>query len=296
MAGALCLVAIVVPTELGNNASRFLMLFALPVLLMVRRARLSRWAMAVLLAAVVAAQLVTPVGELLRTGDAAQTTRSFFAPALSLARLDYDPDFRYHVVALRLHWEADYFPQAGLPITRGWFRQSDWQHNAVLYERPTPAQYVAWLRDLGVSYVFVPHATLDFSSKREPALLAGSDAFARVSDAAGWTVYRLRAPSPLVVAASPATRPLAAAPSPLTTVGAAVTGVGHTSVTIVVRRPGAYVVKFTWTPYWRLSAPPGAAASLSRAPGDWVLLRAADSGRYVLRVRPSLDAALAQIF
>jgi hypothetical protein len=42
VAGALCLAAIVVPTELGNNAARFLALFGLPALLMVRRVRLPR--------------------------------------------------------------------------------------------------------------------------------------------------------------------------------------------------------------------------------------------------------------
>jgi hypothetical protein len=291
VAAALCLAALVAPNELGNNASRFVVLFGLPTLLMVRRVRLPRVATAALLAAVAAVTLAAPVGDLLRTGDAAQTTRSFFAPALSYARLHYDPDYRYHVVALRLHWEADYFPQAGLPITRGWFRQSDWQHGAVLYQAPTPARYVAWLREMGVSDVFVPHATLDFSSVGEAALIARSGAFVRVADLAGWTVYRLRRPSPLVVAAGTVTA--AAAPAP----GAAVTSVAHSTVVIGVQRPGRYLVKFTWTPYWRLSAPRGAAgASLSAAPGDWTVLRAPRPGRYVLRVRPSLSNALTRIF
>jgi hypothetical protein len=293
VAAALCLAALVVPNELGNNASRFLALFGLPALLMIRRVRLPRAATAALLAAVAVVTLAAPVGDLLRSGDAAQTTRSFFAPALSYGRRTYDPDYRYHVVALRLHWEADYFPRAGLPITRGWFRQSDWQHSAVLYQAPTPAQYVAWLRDMGVSDVFVPHAALDFSSTGETALIARSGAFVRVADPAGWTVYRLRRPSPLVVAAgAPSATP---APS---VAGAAVAAVARTAVAVSVQRPGRYLVKFTWTPYWRLSAPPGAAggASLSAAPGDWILLRAPRAGRYVLRVRPSLGAVLARIF
>jgi hypothetical protein len=73
-----------------------------------------------------------------------------------------------------------------------------------------------------------------------------------------------------------------------------------------VAHPGAYVVKFTWTPYWRLVATPGSASApggvarapggLARAPGDWTLLRADRAGRYVLRVQPSLRAALSQIF
>ncbi len=80
--------------------------------------------------------------------------------------------------------------------------------------------------------------------------------------------------------------------------GAAVTAVGHDTIAVAVARPGAYIVKVTWTPYWRLVAAPGGAAagSLARAPGDWTLLRAGRPGRYVLRVRPTLRAALSQIF
>ena len=92
-AAALCLAALAVPNELGNNAARFLVLFGLPALLMIRRVRLPRAATAALLAAVAAVTLTAPVGDLLRTGDAAQTTRAFFAPALAYARQTYDPDY-----------------------------------------------------------------------------------------------------------------------------------------------------------------------------------------------------------
>ncbi len=305
VAGVLCLVAIVVPTELGNNAARFLMLFGLPALCMVRRVRLPRAATAAIFAAVAALLLAAPVGDLLRTGDAAQTRRSFFAPALAFALADQNADYRCHVVALRLHWEACYFPQAGLAITRGWFRQDDWQHNAVLYRSPTPARYVAWLRDLGVRDVFVPRAALDASSTAEPGLIVRSGAFERVYAAGAWTVYRLRDPSPLVVGAS-ASVGAAGAPA---AVGAAVTATSHDTVTVRVARPGRYVVKVTWTPYARLEAPSAAASGgtaaagepapsgrLAPAPGGWTLLRADRPGRYVLRVRVGLRAALSHIF
>ncbi len=218
-------------------------------------------------------------------------------------------------MALRLHWEACYFPQAGLPITRGWFRQDDWQHNEILYDSPTPAQYVAWLRDLGVSDVFVPHAALDMSSVAEPSLIVHSGAFVRVFDDAGWTVYRLRDPRPLVVdsgasgsvsgatpsgSTSGSTAPASVSGAAPPAAGAAVTAVSHDAVTVSVRRPGSYVVKFTWTPYWRLAGPGvpggGAQGSLAPAPGDWTLLRAGRAGTYTLRVRPTLGAALSQIF
>jgi hypothetical protein len=299
VAGALCLAAIVVPSQLGNNAARFLALFGLPALLMIREVRLPRAATAVLLTAAAAVQLAAPVGDLLRTGDAAQTRRAFFAPALAYAARSYDPDFRDHVVALRLHWEACYFPQAGLPITRGWFRQDDWQHNTLLYHDPGPAAYVAWLRDLGVRDVFVPHAALDMSSTGERSLIVRSGSFVKVLDDADWIVYRLRDPVPLVVAQNPAgSAPSAAAPAAAG--GAAVTAVTHDAVTVTVRRAGSYVVKFTWTPYWRLVAPLGpggrSPGSLAPAPRDWTLLRAGRPGTYTMVVRPTLGAALRRIF
>jgi len=148
VAGALCLTALVVPTELGNNAGRFLALFGLPALLMVRRVRLPRAATAALLAAVAAVQLAVPVADLLRTGDAPRRSgrssrRSWPSPAASTGR-----------IFATTSWPCDCtgrpttFP-GGAAHHRGWFRQSDWQHNAILYQTPTPARYVAWLRDLG---------------------------------------------------------------------------------------------------------------------------------------------------
>jgi hypothetical protein len=76
--------------------------------------------------------------------------------------------------------------------------------------------------------------------------------------------------------------------------------VTHDTVTVDVRRAGSYVVKFTWTPYWRLVAPAGrggvSSGSLAPAPRDWTLLRAGRAGAYTLEVRPTLGAALRRIF
>ena len=122
-----------------------------------------------------------------------------------------------------------------------------------------------------------------------------SGAFVRVYDSRDWTVTgcarRRRWWSRRAGRRSdgPARRP-----------GRRVAAVGHDTVAVAVARPGVYVVKFTWTPYWRLVAMPGpvgtVAGSLARAPGDWTLLRAGRAGRYLLRVQPSWRTALAQIF
>ena len=48
---------------------------------------------------------------------------------------------------------------------RGWFRQNDFPRNDVLYSKLDRAAYVAWLRSLGVRYVVLPDAPLDYSAK-----------------------------------------------------------------------------------------------------------------------------------
>ena len=134
--------------------------------------------------------------------DFAAGRAPFFAPALAFATAHADPDYRIHVVALWKHGEARFFPQAGLAITRGWYRQADAHPQRALLHATTPsAQYVAWLRDMGVEYVFVPNAKLDPWSRREPAILAGSpQQFTVVFRDPEWTVYRLLAAEPLVTA------------------------------------------------------------------------------------------------
>ena len=114
-------------------------------------------------------------------------------PALAAARDLYDPDYRFHVVALRRHWEALYFPEAGYPITRGWYRQADAIHNGLFYTPYDAAEYVAWLQSMGVQYIFSPvDAPLDPWSKREARLLESSPAFAFVEQTGAWRIYRLR--------------------------------------------------------------------------------------------------------
>ena len=48
------------------------------------------------------------------------------------------------------HWAAAYFPDAGIPIVRGWYRQSDFPQNELLYDATLGARaYDAWLRQHG---------------------------------------------------------------------------------------------------------------------------------------------------
>jgi len=124
----------------------------------------------------------------------------------------------------------------------------------------------------------------------ERPLIERSGAFDVVHRDAHWTVYRLRDPAPLVVAAD-RTRP-GQGGSPLAQ-GAEVTAMTHDTVTLDVSRPGRYVVKVTWSPYWRLV---GGDGEVGRAPGDWVSLGARAPGTFVLQEHATLGAALRRAF
>ena len=105
------------------------------------------------------------------------------------------------------HWEAYFFPLAGYPLAQGWYRQSDAIHNAALRDpNGSATQYAAWLRNVAVRYIFVPHATLQPSAAVEPHLLASSPQFVRVADVGRWTVYRVRNPPPIAAPSSASQR------------------------------------------------------------------------------------------
>ena len=105
------------------------------------------------------------------------------------------PSYRVEAVDTVGHWPAAYLPAAGIPIARGWFRQDDFPRNGVLYAELDRAGYLAWLRSLGVRYVVLPDAPLDYSAKQEGALLAGGRSGLRVAfRSAHTTIYAVPSP------------------------------------------------------------------------------------------------------
>ena len=260
------LLAIVVPaylvpdSQIGSNAGRFFYVFGGPLLVAVAwPSRIHRLLPVLAVAAVLAFQLAFPVWMLARAQSFTATRAAFFAPALAYAGRVYDPGYRFHVVTPEMHWESYYFPAAGFSITRGWYRQADALHNGELYDEKLDAgTYTLWLRRMGVEYIFVPHAPLVSTSRREADILAASDEFQLQYRDADWSVYQLRDSEPLVV--------------PLEQAGAQVFAVDHTSIRFGVTRPGPYLVKVTWSPFWRVAREPAGAAlrgRYSRAGDAW---------------------------
>jgi hypothetical protein len=66
-------------------------------------------------------------------------------------------------------------------------------------ERLSAGAYRRWLHRLGVEYVLLPAARLDYSSQAEARLLrSGTSGLRLAARLPGWTVYRLRQATPLV--------------------------------------------------------------------------------------------------
>jgi hypothetical protein len=283
---AVCVGSFVTPgSPLGNNIGRFFMVFGLPLLLLLRHTRLRRpfhsGELAIIPIVLFALlQFGTATSHYLNAVERPQTTRAYFAPALAAARDLYDPDYRFHVVALRRHWEALYFPEAGYPITRGWYRQADAIHNGIFYTPYAAAEYVPWLQSMGVRYVFSPvEGPLDPWSRREARLLESSPAFASVEQTGAWRIYRLLDARPLLV------------PQP-EVAGAGVgdvLSVGHQRIVFTVSQPGTYWLKVTSSPYWVLEGGPG---TVHPRPDRFMDLRLGRAGNYTLRFEVTPGKAL----
>jgi hypothetical protein len=272
---AVAIVTGLVPNNpLGANVGRIFYVFGVPLLLSIRNVYLPKFLVVPVIVGFAVGQVVTPAQHYVHVADLASTRASFFAPALQFAGSHYDPDYRFHVVALDTHWEAYYFSINDYSITRGWYRQEDALHNSLFATKTFPAQqYVAWLRSMGVKYVFLPKAPLDLSGPREAQILATAPQFKVVLDGPQWTVYRLARPQPIAV-------PLGHGG------GIKVLSIDHRSVYFNVARAGAYLVKLTYSPYWQVTDGPG---TLTRGPGDFVVLHAAGRGFYGMRVQVDLQ-------
>jgi len=268
-------------SPLGNNVGRFYFVFGVSLLFLMRNDRLRRLFGVVPLAMFpivlfAVLQMSSCFNHYTDHSDLRGTQRSYFAPALAAAQRLADPDHRIHVVALRRHWEALYFPEAGFPITRGWYRQADAIHNAFFYQGYDASEYIAWLRRMGVEYVFLPDEPLDMWSRHERGLLLHSPVLRQVERLDGWRVFRVSDPQPLLVG--------------LDGGEGHVLEMRHRGVRFTVDRPGRYLLKVTYTPYWRLDG-----GRLCRGTDRFTEIVVSSAGEYDLRLEVSASAVLDEL-
>lgn len=171
--------------------------------------------------------------------DASASSPLYWRPAVEFLRAHSDPSYRVEAVDTVGHWPALELARAGIPLARGWFRQDDFPENQVLYGHLTRASYLGWLRRMGVRYVVLPDAGLDYTANAEAALLRSPEAKLPV-------VLRARH---LTIFAVPHPRRIVTGPG-----SPRVLSLGQTSAVVELHRSGSYRVAIRYTPYWAASS------------------------------------------
>ncbi len=231
----------VVPSSVGSNIERIRYL-ALPLALIT--AALRQWRPLWLVVPVVVLAGVwnaTPIAaSFARANSDPEAARSYWQPSIDYLHAHLSPSWRVEVVDTAEHWPAAYFPNAGIPLVRGWYRQSDFPQNELLYDQKLAVgPYESWLRRMAVRYVVLTDAPVDYSARAEAALIrSGRTHLVPVQQDAHATVYELPGASPLIIGPAPAT----------------VLWLYPARLVAVVGSPGSYRVKVRWSPYWRASS------------------------------------------
>jgi len=270
----------VIPTAMGGNADRLGALFAGPVaaLVLVGRTQARRRLLIVLAPFLLYWQVNAPVTDFAAAASDPAVHASYYAPLLSELRalgVGYAArPARIEVVPTRDHWEAR-FLAPHVAIARGWERQLDIHRNGLFYRaspRLTAASYRAWLSENAISYVALPDAPLDYAARAEAKLLEGAPPYLHeVWHAAHWRLFAVQAASPLIE--QPAT----------------LTRLGSDSFTVTAPRPGSYLARVRFTPYWALLEGRGC---VREAAGGWTELEARSPGT----LHVGIDFSLARVF
>jgi hypothetical protein len=254
-----------VPNAMGGNAVRLGALFGGPVLaavVLARRPRVPVWFLALFVAGGLYWQLTASVSQIARSVGDPSTSAAYFAPVAEWLRDNGGPVARIEVPPTANHWESAHLAP-DFELARGWLRQLDTTREDIFYaEKPLADRaYRAWLHDNAIRYVALPDAPLDYSSIAERRLILRDPPYLepRWSDT-HWRVYEVRNPAPLV--------------QPLGAGAAGVRSIGHSGFTLEVTRPGEFLVRVAFTPYWSIAR--GQGCLIRR--GDWTLARASRPG------------------
>jgi hypothetical protein len=272
------------PNALGGNAVRLGALFGGPVLAAVLLSRRPRptapaWFFALVLGVTMVGslywQLTASVTQIARSVGDPSTTADYFQPAASWLRDHGGHGLRVEVPPTANHWEAAYLAPS-FELARGWLRQLDTTRDDLFYDDKelTPASYGAWLRSNAISYVALPDAPLDYSSTAERRLILRDPAYLTLRfSSEHWRIYQVRDPKPLV--------------APIATARAQTLWVGRQGFALDVERPGEFLVRVNFTPYWSISR--GAGCIIRR--GDWTVARASHPGVFRVDADFSLGRA-----
>jgi hypothetical protein len=273
---AACLLVYVVPSEVGENIAR-LRYAAVPIAILALSLRNWKPLMPCLVALGLAVSWnVTPLVSSYTKGRSDPAAdAAYWAPTIAFLHEHLTPDYRVEAVDTAGHWPAESLPSAGIPIVRGWFRQDDFPQNRLLYRNPHGSAYVGWLRSLGVRYVVLPDASLDYSARDEASLLRSGRSGLRVAfRSAHTTIYTVPSPTPLVTGPG----------------RARMVRFEHARLVLTTGAPGSYRISASWSPYWKTSR-----GCLSRTRDGMLALHVHRAGAVTLSVDVSARSALASL-
>jgi len=166
----LVVLAFAIPTPIGSNATRLSLLFALPVAASFIYWRTKSLTILALITVLVL-QLQVSTGTIASTGQASGYS-GYYNPVIQEIYARGSLTGRVEVPDLAGHWDSVYLAR-GVPLARGWLRQTDVRLNdAVFYKKkPTFTTYRNFLSDNAIQYVAVPDAELTKYGRAENALL-----------------------------------------------------------------------------------------------------------------------------
>jgi hypothetical protein len=266
------------PNAMGGNAVRLGALFGGPVLaavVLARRPRVAPWFLALALAGGLYWQLTASVTQIARSVGDPSTASDYFEPAAGWLRAHGGEGMRIEVPPTANHWESAYLAPK-FELARGWLRQLDTTRDDVFYDQGelTDATYSSWLRRNAISYVALPDAPLDYSSAAERRLILSGPAYLSLRfSSPHWRVYAVEGAKPLV--------------APIGAAAAQTLWVGRQGFALDVTRPGEFLVRVNFTPYWSIAR--GSGCILRR--GDWTVARASHPGVFRVAADFSLGRA-----
>jgi hypothetical protein len=273
-----------VPNALGGNAVRLGALFGGPVLAAVVLSRRPKatappWLFALVLGATLIGslywQLTASVTQIARSVGDPSTSSAYFDPAARWLRAHGGEGRRIEVPPTANHWESAYLAPK-FELARGWLRQLDTTRDDIFYDQSelTNRAYSAWLRGNAISYVALPDAPLDYSSSAEQKLILSEPSYLTLRhQTEHWRIYAVKNPKPLV--------------APIAGGRAQTLWVGRQGFALDVTKPGRFLVRVNFTPYWSISHGSGC---LLRG-GNWTVARTAHTGIFRVDADFSLGSA-----
>jgi hypothetical protein len=259
--GAALAAAFLVQSPMGGNATRMGSLLLGPVLAFGLWRR-QRFALVLLIPVLIYWQWSPVVRDLEQVNAQPSVSAGYYAPLVDFLRGQPHRDSqRVEVLPEAHHWESAYVPN-GIYIARGWERQLDRKLNPLFYQsaRITGPQYRSWLDDLGVGYVAVPRAPLDYAALGEKRLIKkGPPTYLeKVYRSENWTVYAVRNPSPLAI-------------------GGKMVKLTPQGFVVDASAPGTVLVRVHWTPYWSIEQGTGC---VEQGPSGYTMLDVTTPGRF----------------